>query len=92
MHVYVCNLASHFIDVMDCSYHGNLTVDPPPDPISQDVCMGQEREGERERERKRGREREGEKEREGERGRGRGRDDVFNGLGSSNETTAKVTR
>ena len=80
MHVYVCNLASHFIDVMDCSYHGNLTVDPPPDPISQDVCMGQEREGERE----------GEKEREGERG--RGRDDLFNGLGSSNEATAKVTR
>ena len=78
MCVYVCNLASHFIDVMDCSYHGNLTVDPPLDPISQDVCMGQEREGE--------------KEREGERGRGRGRDDVFNGLGSSNETTAKVTR
>ena len=78
MHVYVCNLASHFIDVMDCSYHGNLTVDPPPDSISQDVCMCQEREGE--------------KEREGERRRGRGRDDVFNGLGSSNETTAKVTR
>ena len=60
MHVYVCNLASRFIDVMDCSYHGNLTVDPPPDQISQDVCMGQEREGERE----------GEKEREGERERG----------------------
>ena len=75
-------LASCFIDVMDCSYHGNLTVDPPPDPISQDVCMDQERE--------RGREREGEKEREGERG--RGRDDLFNGLGSSNEATAKVTR